>query len=119
MQNRETLIDWTAEINGNGTKVPVPRITAAALAVMAVRMAATHYNLMNPPSSDQRPYGYLQAVRLQEIDNDQWKKWIGTAIDIITALHGSGEKDLSNSGIRDPASYFNALADFAEVRRRG
>lgn len=117
-ERKTTLIDWDSDISGAGRKVPVSPVVADALSCMAARMAACHINATTvKPKGLLHGLGFSIAARMRDDDPAQWRRWMGCAIDCITALHGSGEKDLAHVGVKDGASYFTALAEFANHLR--
>lgn len=120
MAERTILISWANDRGMTGHDVPVTETTADAVNVIAMRMAVMHFDIMHPKKgSNIYGMGAAIATHLPQTDPALWERFKGAAINSITALHGSGEKDLAHSGRKDSRQYFEALHDFAGVLRNG
>lgn len=122
----DKLISWRGENgrkNGSGgTDVPLTAPAFDAINVMARHIAAFHAQLNYEQSPNFAPnliggiYGYTY-VHVSEQDPETFERAKAAAIDVLTAWHGSGEKDLAHVGEKDSRQYFDAVHDFAARMR--
>jgi hypothetical protein len=73
-----------------------------------------HFNY----SPNIRGMGVGIAHHLYSTDPKEWETFKADAIAIIRLLHGSGEKDLCWTGIKDSKQYFDALHELADNLRK-
>lgn len=117
----ERLISWDGP-RSTGTDVPVDAAAAEALHIIASRIVGYHQAELSRGNRHLGPEQWFAYATVHAKDQwpDEYRRAMGVAVHIVTAMHGTGEKGLVHGAPADARLLFDAMHGFgAEQRGHG